>query len=170
MVKALAIAAIVAGIPTTALAQPAPNQTTQTSTTRYTKYTVAVDCASMGLLLGSLASEGSDGRDTGATLPLFVSGAVGILVGSPIVHLTRARYGRAAGSFGLRSAAAVVGGVAGTEACGFYCTFAGVLVGVAAASALDSALMTHETTTTSGWTPVIKATGSGGSIGFATAF
>ena len=63
--------------------------------TSYRTWTLASDAASLGLMLGSFASEGPDGRDTTTSSTLLAGGLAGAFLGTPIIHAARGHWGRA---------------------------------------------------------------------------
>lgn len=116
--------------------------------------TLATDGVSftmMGLGLGSAIHEGSSSRtgDNHATSALLLgTGFAGYLFAAPTVHAAHGHWGKAAGSFGMRSgplavcAALAVAGSNGDSAgaaCGII-----VFFGVIAAVAVDSAVLARE--------------------------
>jgi hypothetical protein len=111
---------------------------------------VAADVASVALLLGAGAAEGTDGGDTWLSETLAVMGGSTFGLGAPAVHASHGNWGRAGISLGLRFALPLAGGLIGgsladCEPDAFLCGLSefagGFFAGAATASLLDVVLL-----------------------------
>jgi opacity protein-like surface antigen len=116
--------------------------------------TLATDGVSftmMGLGLGSIIHEGSSSRtgDNHATSGLLLgTGFGGYLLGAPAVHAAHGHWGKAGGSFAMRSGpialcAVVAAGSQGSSSAGGACAVV-LFFGVIATVAVDSAVIARE--------------------------
>jgi hypothetical protein len=144
-------------------------------TRSYGKYVLAVDAASVGLLIAGGLSEGSDGEDSSVSGALFTAGALGVMFGGPIVHLSRGHGVRALGSLGLRYAGIMGGALVAVKLsncansdelfCELEAAGPGILIGFVVASVIDGTLNSNEPIAEPTWTPTVSATQNGGSVG-----
>jgi hypothetical protein len=165
-----------------ASAQPglAPVSPPAEEVTSYRTWTLASDAASLGLMLGSFAAEGPNGRDTSTSSTLLAVGLGGAFLGAPIIHAARGHWARAGGSLAMRWALAGAGmmiGVAsqhcdsGDAFCKLDGIGPGILGGLVVASLIDAVALTDERRAPApSWTPQVAAGRSGVSLGFAAHF
>lgn len=153
--------------------QQAPVETTRW----YGWQTLAADGAAL-LLLGTAVDATSEG-------PLILSG-VTYLFAAPVIHAVHGRSGAAFGSLALRMGAPIAGAAIGASQCNggegeeLRCiepVVFGAMAGIAAAIALDAALLARETVTESPLSvsevrvvPSITPTGGGVSAGLSGVF
>jgi hypothetical protein len=148
--------------------------------TSYRTWTLTSDAASLGLMLGSFASEGPDGRDTSMSSTLLSVGLAGAFLGTPIIHAARGHWARAGGSLLMRWGLAGVGMMIGmsTQNCASGDAFChldgigpGILGGLVVASLIDAVALTEERRAPApSWTPQVAAGRSAVSLGFAAHF
>jgi hypothetical protein len=129
------------------LAEPAAEPPASYATT-----TLAVDGASLALVIAGAMTETTGGRDGGASPAMLAAGVLGISLGSPIVHAAHGHWGRAGASLGLRYGLATVGALAAVQLtscdttrdsmCKLGGASLGVLFGLAAASLIDGMFQT----------------------------
>lgn len=111
--------------------------------------------------------------------PLFAVGAAGFVVGAPLIHMSRGRYGRAAASAGVRLALPAIGLVAGDSLprdCGpSPCAnmppalYIGLGAGVVAATVIDAVFLA-KSDARGHLTPVAAPTRDGFAFGVAGIF
>jgi hypothetical protein len=120
----------------------------------YGYQTLIVDAASLGLMIGgaAMAARSNGSGDAGGTVAL--TGAVGYVLGAPVVHWMHGRIGPGFGSLGLRVGlpltcmfwGAVIGAASGSrddDAVGAGAAL-GFVGGMAGAIILDAALLAYE--------------------------
>ncbi|HQY61683.1 MAG: hypothetical protein IPF92_30630 [Myxococcales bacterium] len=140
--------------PAEAPAEPAAEAPAEPpASTWYGYQTLLADAASVGLLFASAGAESGG---------LAVTALVGMGAASPTIHLVHGRPWAAGGSLLVRGAAVTVGGLLGFTAasgCGgsgsLGCLYGGLpeavtggLIGYAAASLIDAAVLAHEPSAT----------------------
>jgi hypothetical protein len=116
--------------------------------------TLAADGGAVFLFLSSLAL--LDGGDDGASTVVAWTSLGVYVLGGPVVHGFHGHAGKAAGSLGIRVGAPLVGGILGAgilsgckkhesdDLCELGGAAWGILLGSAAAMALDAAVLAHE--------------------------
>jgi hypothetical protein len=125
----------------------APPDKTRQRTHWYGGQTLAVDGASVGLLLVA----------AGTDAPVVAGiAAFGYALGPPIVHFTHGRVAAGFGSLALRVGLPLLGGSLGASAatchaeeiyCGLAEAGVGILIGISAAITIDAAVLARETVT-----------------------
>ena len=150
--------------------------------TNYRHLTLGVDAVGFAALVAGGFAEGPGGRDTPTSNALFTVGAIGMTLGSPIIHLARGHAKSASASFLLRAGLAGAGMYVAVAAnsCNseeeFLCELDyigyGFLGGLVAASVLDAAFNTEERMPRSGstWAPTVSATHDGARVGVVASF
>ena len=154
-------------------------------TTSYRATTIAVDAASIAVMIGANELHvHAPGQDHAAGTLLAI-GALGGLLADPFIHAGRGHGSRGVASFLLRDGAMGVGMLIGvlTVQCkpnDLFCPLEGLdrraapgmIGGLAVAALVDAIWFTDETVprSTTAWTPVVAPTQGGGTFGVAAAF
>ncbi len=173
--RAQAPGAAPAAAPSAAPADAAPARS-------YAGAVLAVDAVSLGIIAAAVSARASEG-----SAMLTATGITGLVVGAPIVHLTRGNTRGALISLGLRVGLPYAGAMAGYQlgptdvVCatdGDGCSsgsmsglVVGALVGTGAAILIDARWLSHtRPARPARWSPTATLAPGGGSVGLAGAF
>lgn len=144
--------------------------------TSYRTTTLIVDGASLAVLLGSFALATQGDTYVAAVVGMFSVGTLGLLFGTPVVHIAHGRPLRSVGSFFMRLGIGTVGALVGagirqgSRHDAQDGAFLGATGGFALASGLDAAYLTSESTPRSRLTPMVTFVPGGAQLVIGTTF